>query len=97
MKNIHKHLLNILIKKDEDYQPWGKVERWADPNKGYPDCSCGCKWAMWLEDKKNEPGKPIQYLSMDWCVCANPESHRVGLLTFEHQGCEKFEGERDEE
>jgi hypothetical protein len=33
------------------------------------------------------PGKP----GLDWGVCANPVSPRVGLLTFEHQGCEQFE------
>lgn len=27
----------------------------------------------------------------DWVICSNPESHRAGLLTFEHQGCFKFE------
>lgn len=50
------------------------------------DCSWGCKWAAWLED---EPA--------DWLVCTNPNSHRCGLLTFEHQGCSAFEGESDVE
>jgi len=45
------------------------------------DCSCGCKRFLKL------PGK----LGMDWGVCANANSPRVGLLTFEHQGCEQFE------
>lgn len=64
---------------DEDYAPYGKVERWKDPNKEYPDCSTGCKFAIPLAGK----------LGMDWVVCTNPESHRCGLLTFEHQGCQK--------
>ena len=29
-------------------------------------------------------------LGCDWGVCGNPESHRCGLLTFEHQGCREF-------
>jgi len=45
------------------------------------DCSCDCKRFLKL------PGK----LGMDWGVCANANSPRVGLLTFEHQGCEQFE------
>jgi hypothetical protein len=27
----------------------------------------------------------------DWGVCTNPKSPRVGLLTFEHMGCECYE------
>lgn len=46
------------------------------------DCSCGCKHFLKL------PGK----LGADWGVCSNPASPRAGLLTFEHQGCEQFEG-----
>jgi hypothetical protein len=45
------------------------------------DCSCGCKWYL-----------PLQSLPLDWGVCVNPQSPRCGLLTFEHQGCQFFEG-----
>lgn len=78
----HDHLCEIVRKLPEDYDVWseGKVERWADSDQAYPDCSMGCKHAQWLEKG-------------DWCVCSNPESHRCGLLTFEHQGCQKFEQE----
>ena len=54
---------------------------------GNPDCSGGCKWFVELE----EP------LGADWGVCSNRRSHRAGLLTFEHQGCEAFEYGRREE
>jgi hypothetical protein len=43
------------------------------------DCSCGCDWRV-----------PLMWLKDDWLICANPESHRCGLLTFEHQGCSMF-------
>jgi hypothetical protein len=45
------------------------------------DCSGGCKWFHTLSGR----------VSLDWGVCGNPASHRAGLLTFEHQGCSKFE------
>lgn len=76
----HKHLLTIVRTSPLDYAPWGTVERWAEPGKPYPDCSNGCKHAAWLAGS----------LGADWLVCTNPNSHRVGLLTFEHQsgvGC----------
>lgn len=44
------------------------------------DCSCGCKWYL-----------PLQAVPLDWGVCSNKKSHRVGKLTFEHQGCPHFE------
>lgn len=78
----------VLIHHPKDYDPWGEDVRWADPNRPYPDCSGGCKWAIPLED----------LLGADWVVCANPKSHRAGLLTFEHQGCPQWEmDETDEE
>jgi len=85
MKDHHDILLAIVIKKQEDYDPWGTNTRWSDPQKAYPDCACGCKHYYPLKDI----GK--QELSFDWGICSNPESHRGGLLTFEHQGCQKFE------
>jgi hypothetical protein len=51
------------------------------------DCSCGCLWFH-----------PLVTFPYDWGVYANPASPRVGLLTFEHQGCPQFaqdERERD--
>lgn len=72
-----------LICHPEDYEPWGNNIRWADPHKLYNDCSQGCKWAIPLED----------LIGSDWVVCTNPKSHRKGLLTFEHMGCDHWEGE----
>jgi hypothetical protein len=83
----HDALRAVLRTLPEDYTPYGEDERWADPARAYPDCSCGCRFAAWLEDG----GQP----SADWLVCTNPASHRAGLLTFEHQGCEHFESEDD--
>ena len=77
-----KHDDLVAIKKDfqEDYFPYGTVMRDSHPN-ARGDCSTGCKFFIEL----------VGQLGMDWGVCANPESHRCGLLTFEHQGCLKFE------
>lgn len=72
---VHKELLKIVKRDPNDYSPFGDVERWKDENKAYPDCSCGCKFAIQLKGK----------LGSDWVVCTNPKSHRCGLLTFEHQ------------
>jgi hypothetical protein len=77
----HEHLGRIVRPHERDYEPWGKVVRWEDPGRAYPDCSCGCKWYIESEGE----------LGFDWGVCTNPASHRCGLLTFEHQGCERFE------
>lgn len=87
----HARLLKLVPKRPEDYEPWGENERWKDPSRAYPDCSGGCKFARWLEDR------PGISLGTDWCVCTNPKSHRCGLLTFEHQGCQAFKQEKDEE
>lgn len=81
----HDRLMAATQERDGDYQPWGKVERWSDPNKNYPDCSTGCKHFYKLAARNKE------LLGMDWGVCGNPLSHRCGLLTFEHQGCERAE------
>jgi hypothetical protein len=48
------------------------------------DCSCGCVYFYKLAGR----------LGMDWGVCGNLNSHRAGLLTFEHQGCHQFESKR---
>ena len=89
MGQEHERLWSICKTLPTDYDPWGEVKRWEDPNAIYPDCSGGCKWARWLEDIKDNP------ISMDWCVCTNPQSPRCGMLTFEHQGC--LLGEEDED
>jgi hypothetical protein len=77
----HENLLKIVIKKEEDYEPWGIKKRWEKEDEKYPDCSVGCKYFIPLSGE----------LGCDWGVCSNPLSHRSGLLTFEHQGCQKFE------
>src|SRR5664280_2900058 len=53
-----------------DYLPYGAALRVG------PDCSGGCKFFYVLADRGDEA------ISMDWGVCANPLSHRLGLLTF---------------
>ena len=60
-----------------DFEPYGKRVR------NGPDRSCECRHYLRLPVKFGE----------DWGVCVNPRSPRSGLLTFEHQGCEFFEGE----
>lgn len=60
----------------------GQVERWRGDGP-HGDCSCGCRWARWLEGE----------LGADWCVCARPDGPRFGLLTFEHQAGECFQPE----
>jgi hypothetical protein len=81
----HERLWVACRELDGDYDPWGKVKRWADANASYPDCSHGCKWFYVLANKRGE------HIGADWGVCSNPKSHRCGLLTFEHQGCQKCE------
>ncbi len=71
----HRHLMSIMRRLRDDYEPYGQQGR-----QGF-DCSCGCRWY-----------KPLAgALGSDWGVCANRDSHRAGLLTFEHQGCMQFE------
>ncbi len=79
---LHKHLLAIMQRRSEDYVPYGSKERGED---SWLDCSCGCMWFI-----------PLLFLSDDWGTCTNEQSHRCGLLTFEHQGCGKFEGTNEE-
>jgi hypothetical protein len=74
----HQHLITLMVRLPTDFEPDG--ERNRDDQFG-TDCSCGCKWFAPLEGK----------LSIDWGVCTNPASPRVGLLTFEHQGCWQYE------
>jgi hypothetical protein len=81
MSRLHDHLLTLCKSLPGDYDPWGNVIQWGDPNQAYPDCAGGCKWYLTLEG----------HVGADWGVCANAKSHRAGLLTFEHQGCQQFE------
>lgn len=68
-----------------DYSDYGgKIERWADDDQSYPDCSGGCRYFAPLYDYESEG------FDLDFGVCLNPASPRHGLLTFEHQagqGC----------
>lgn len=84
-KDLHKNLFNILIKKKSDYKDYGgEIERFENEKESYPDCSCGCKHFIPLEEE----------LGADWGVCVNPNSERQGLLTWEHQnGYKCFEEE----
>lgn len=71
----HDRLHLVVIRLPTDYEPYGSTPR------GPLDCSHGCKHFAPLAGN----------VGHDWGVCTNPEGHRRGLLTFEHQGCEQFE------
>lgn len=77
---LHEKLWKVCKTLPQDYTPYGEQER-EEGDMWFGDCSCGCKYNVPLEGKAG----------FDWGVCYNPESHRNGLLTFEHQGCRKFE------
>lgn len=63
---------DILIKLPTDYTDYGgEIQRWADPDMDYPDCSSGCR--HW------------QAIDADWGICTKLNSPRAGMLTFEHQ------------
>lgn len=79
MAITHAQLWELVITNPLDYAPYGDVERWADEGQDYPDCSAGCPFFVPLRGK----------VGSDWGVCTNPASHRCGLLTFEHQGCQR--------
>lgn len=82
MKNwsgiTHDRLIPLMVNLPTDFEPYGQRSREGDWG---PDCSCGCKWFAALEGT----------LGYDWGVCCNPVSPRVGLLTFEHQGCKQYD------
>lgn len=81
MGGLHEHLWTLCRKLPTDFEPYGERDReTADP---WEDCSCGCRHFLPLRGG----------LGCDWGVCANARSPRVGLLTFEHQGCPNFEAE----
>lgn len=80
MPVTHEKLQLIQVNLPDDYKPYGKQKREGS------DCSCGCVHFAPLEGK----------VSADWGVCTNDDSHRAGLLTFEHQGCSAFESDKKE-
>jgi hypothetical protein len=81
----HEQLWHVCLRKPGDYEPYGTRTRLTAtrPAEIACDCSGGCKWYHTLSGPA----------SLDWGVCGNPQSHRAGLLTFEHQGCPEFEPE----
>jgi uncharacterized protein UPF0158 len=81
----HEDLLRIVKQLPSDFEPFGERNRdTAEPGE---DCSCGCIHFVKLAGD----------LGYDWGVCANAQSPRAGLLTFEHQGCPEFEAESEPE
>jgi hypothetical protein len=80
-ERLHDRLHTVCRHLPTDFQPYGKRERNA------ADCSCGCRHFLALPD-------PLGY---DWGACIQPRSPRSGLLTFEHQGCEFFQPEEDDD
>lgn len=82
-RQLHDLLSNKVVNLPTDFQPYGERDR----DEGGADCSCGCKHFLALEGD----------LGMDWGVCGNVQSPRCGLLTFEHQGCEEFEYDPEDE
>lgn len=79
-QDAHEILISICKRLPEDYPPWGTTGR-ERGETWLADCSTGCRHYVPLKGR----------LGYDWGVCTNPRSHRVGLLTFEHQGCEQYE------
>jgi len=75
MSELHEELLHVVVRLPKDYDPFGDVKRWENPEENYPDCSMGCKYYKTLSGE----------LGSDWGVCVNRNSHRFGFLTFEHQ------------
>ena len=67
---MHEKLLKIVRTLETDYEPYGKVEQ------DNSDCSCGCRHFVKLAGDAGE----------EWGVCANPDSARAGLLTFDTKG-----------
>ena len=79
----HWQLLAEVVEYDpRDWSPFGLLDREQSDTYG-GDCSSGCVFYLPLKGS----------LGMDWGVCTNPGSHRLGKLTFEHQGCYAFQSE----
>jgi hypothetical protein len=86
-RGVHGHLLSIMRTDERDYEGIGKGaadrENVDGAGKWGADCSSGCRWYFPLAGRWGG----------DWGACANPASHRCGLLTFEHQGCAQYESQ----
>lgn len=74
-RELHAQLHRVLKKLPSDFTPYGQRER-----AGQDDCSCGCEHYIPM-------APPLQE---DWGVCVHPTGPRAGMLTFEHQGCDRF-------
>lgn len=72
---------NVVKILPTDYKDYGgNIERWADDNVAYPDCSTGCVHYRRLSSQHEHSIEDA-----DWGVCVNVQSPRAGLLTWEHQ------------
>ena len=83
----HEALWAVAKELPSDFEPYGQRDR-SGRSPQHPDqtvlrwdCSCNCRWFHTLAGTRGD----------DWGVCANPESPRAGLLTFEHMGCPQYE------
>jgi hypothetical protein len=75
-RDRNSELWAVVRKLPTDYTDYGgEIKRWSDGNTAYPDCSCGCRWAVKLTGS----------LGNDWIVCSKPGAPRAGLVTWEHQ------------
>jgi hypothetical protein len=78
---LHQHLITIA-----ERLPNAESFSWTQQTHK-PDCSCDCRFYLPLDG----------VLGADWGVCSCEESPRAGLLTFEHQGCDRWESDPEEE
>ncbi len=80
-ESVQAVLWTVLHRLPSDFEPpYGMRSRENDWGQ---DCSCGCRWYVPLEEG----------LGADWGVFTNSGSPGAGLLTWEHQGCYKFDGD----
>ena len=79
-KRNHEQLFDIAKRMPTDFEPWGQRSRTGDALT-QPDCSCECRFFNRLDGSAG----------LDWGVCANPQSLRAGLLTYQNFGCLEFE------
>lgn len=77
----HEELRAVLRCLPDDWEGYGETPRVRPDGSWGADCSMDCRWYAKLAGQ----------LGQDWGVCTNPQSHRAGLLTFEHQGCPHHE------
>lgn len=79
----HDELWEMCTRLPGDYEGYGETPREREVNEERQwgaDCSSACLYYHMIEGIRG----------FDWGLCANPKSHRYGLLTFEHQGCWEF-------